>query len=181
MIAQYMRFARGFESGQNASYLFRIPEAVDTYVAAIRRLQPWGPYVLAGYSYGSMLAFGMTKKMNKSEKNVVQFLGIFDLPPHIKTLMRQLGWNMALLQLVQFLGIIAEDSVDPADILSYRNASRSDAISRVLGLADNSRMEVLGLSSHGLSHEVQGGYYTMLGQDHVSSFSDKLRAALRDN
>lgn len=39
-----------------------------------------GRYALAGYSYGTMLAFEMAKQLGD-----VQFLGSFNLPPHIKT------------------------------------------------------------------------------------------------
>ncbi|KAI0139124.1 acetyl-CoA synthetase-like protein [Hypoxylon sp. NC0597] len=235
----YALRARGFEPGQvNFS---NIAEAVDTYVGAVRRRQPRGPYALAGYSYGTMLAFEMAKKIEAVGEEV-RFLGSFNLPPHIKTRMRQLGWNMCLLHLAQFLGLITEEFTENEVVEKdspYRQASRSEALARVLELADDIRLHDLGLGpqelarwadvAYGLQsmateydpsgsvgvidifhaeplkvaapsreewvskqlskwsdfcrseprfHEIGGAHYTMIGEEHVHSFSEKLRAAL---
>ncbi|OTA89514.1 hypothetical protein M434DRAFT_23340 [Hypoxylon sp. CO27-5] len=235
----YALRARGFEPGQvNFS---NIADAVDTYVRAVRNGQPRGPYALAGYSYGTMLAFEMAKKIEAAGEEV-RFLGSFNLPPHIKTRMRQLGWNMCLLHLGQFLGLITEEFTEnevAEKDSPYRRASRSEALARVLELADGVRLRDLGLGpqelarwadvAYGLQsmaidydpsgnvgvidvfhaeplkvaapsreewvskqlskwsdfcrseprfHEVGGAHYTMIGEEHVQSFSEKLRAVL---
>jgi pimeloyl-ACP methyl ester carboxylesterase len=91
--------ARGFNKGE--SYFVDIRDAVTTYLAAIKRKQPKGPYALAGYSYGSMLAYE-TAKMLESNGDQVSFLGVFNLPPHIKSRMRQLSWVECILHLSYF-------------------------------------------------------------------------------
>lgn len=135
--------ARGFEPGQPK--FASIVETVDAYVKTIRRHQPRGPYALAGYSYGTMLAFEMAKQLED-----VHFLGSFNLPPHIKTRMRQLNWNMCLLHLAQFLNLITEDAVEDEQKVSYASHPRDDALKRVVSLSDKSRMDELGLEPQAL-------------------------------
>ncbi|KAI1074272.1 acetyl-CoA synthetase-like protein [Whalleya microplaca] len=106
----YALRARGLEPGQPK--FVSIAEAVDIYVGAVRRQQPRGPYAIAGYSYGTMLAFEIAKKLEGAESQEVRFLGSFNLPPHIKTRMRQLSWNVCLIHLAQFLDLVCEACVD---------------------------------------------------------------------
>ncbi|QFZ20321.1 AMP-binding protein [Saccharothrix syringae] len=66
--------ARGLEAGEEP---FRsLAEMVDTYVGAIRRRQPRGPYVILGYSFGALVAFEIAKALED-----VAFLGVIDQPP----------------------------------------------------------------------------------------------------
>ncbi|KAJ3542094.1 hypothetical protein NM208_g4283 [Fusarium decemcellulare] len=146
----YALRARGFEPSQEN---FRsISEAVVTYVSEIRRRQPQGPYALAGYSYGTMLAFEIAKSLESGGEEV-GFLGSFNLPPHIKTRMRQLSWNMCILHLAQFLGLITESRVE--GVLTgdsgYLDASTAAALAHVLDIADMTRMRELGLGSRELA------------------------------
>ncbi|KAI2468974.1 acetyl-CoA synthetase-like protein [Annulohypoxylon bovei var. microspora] len=158
----YALRARGLEPGQRN--FASVAEAVDTYVAAVRRRQPRGPYALAGYSYGAMLAFEMTKVLEKegaAGQETVRFLGTFNLPPHIKTRMRQLEWNMCLLHLVQFLGLVTEDHADQEaanERSPYRLASREEALQIVLDLAGESRMRELGLGPKDLERWANVAY-----------------------
>ncbi|KAK0712211.1 acyl-protein synthetase [Apiosordaria backusii] len=160
-LAQHMRAddrpvyalrARGFEPGRVG--FTSISEAVDTYVTAIRRRQPHGPYALAGYSYGAMLAFEAAKKLQSSSEEV-RFLGSFNLPPHIKTRMRQLNWNTCLLNLSQFLGLVTEDC-DDKDVHSA--IGHDEALKRLLSIADSERMQELGLTAQALARWADVAY-----------------------
>ncbi|XDG05686.1 hypothetical protein ABKA04_005301 [Annulohypoxylon sp. FPYF3050] len=146
----YALRAKGFEVGQD-----RFPSiavTVETYVRAIRQRQPRGPYALAGYSYGTMLAFEMAKKLNSDYgENSVRFLSSFNLPPHIKTRMRYLNWNMCLLNLAYFVGLTTEEVADTCEEKGFRDVSRSEALEQVLEVADRSRLEELGLGELELS------------------------------
>ena len=102
----YALRARGFDVGE--SYFNDIPEVITIYHTAIKDVQPSGPYAIAGYSYGSMIAFETTKVL-ESNGDKVQFLGAFNLPPHIKFRMRQLDWVEVMLNLSYFLDLIGED------------------------------------------------------------------------
>ncbi|KAI1078168.1 acetyl-CoA synthetase-like protein [Whalleya microplaca] len=149
----YALRARGFEPDQPR--FADINEAVTTYAAAVRRKQPHGPYAIAGYSYGTMLAFEMAKRLGADgpgEEEAVGFLGSFNLPPHIKMRMRQLSWNMCLLHLTQFLGLVTaafadEESAAPGGDSPYRRATRSAALAWILEAVDVSRMRDLGLGA----------------------------------
>lgn len=143
----YALRARGFEPNQ--PHFTSIPEAVDTYVAAIRQKQPVGPYVLAGYSYGGMLAFEMAKKLDN-----VQFLASFDLPPHIRTL-PVLPWSIWFLNLAHFLGLISTNQfADFEGDAAYSELSRPEAFEKVMAVADRERMEEQGLTQDAIERWV---------------------------
>ncbi|KAI8945519.1 acyl-protein synthetase [Xylaria longipes] len=145
----YALRARGFEPGHER--FKSIDEAVDTYIAAIRRRQHQGPYAIAGYSYGTMLAFEITKKLEAADgPGIVQFLGSFNLPPHIKIRMRQLKWNNCLLHLAYFLGLTTEEKAENIEASDFQDLSRDKALAFIIELADRSRMEELGLDNPGL-------------------------------
>lgn len=104
----YALRARGFDGEP----LFEsIREALAVYYQAVRAQQPTGPYEIAGYSYGTILAFALSK-MLESDGSEVRFLGSFNLPPHIKTRKKQLSWNICLLHLSYFLGLTTELHAD---------------------------------------------------------------------
>ncbi|KAL2050996.1 hypothetical protein ABVK25_008742 [Lepraria finkii] len=140
--------ARGFNPGE--SYFTNIEETVSTYHTAIKAQQPEGPYALAGYSYGSMLAFEVSKVL-ESNGDEVRFLGAFNLPPHIKFRMRQLNWTECLLNLAYFLDLITETR---AQSLSPELAplSRSEALAHIISIADESRWAELSLSDEALEN-----------------------------
>jgi acyl-CoA synthetase (AMP-forming)/AMP-acid ligase II/thioesterase domain-containing protein len=97
--------ARGFDGEE---FFNDIPEVISTYHKAIKEVQPNGPYALAGYSYGSMIAFEISKVL-ESKGDEVAFLGVFNLPPHIKFRMRQLDWTEVILNLAYFLDLMTEE------------------------------------------------------------------------
>ncbi|RYP66867.1 hypothetical protein DL769_005899 [Monosporascus sp. CRB-8-3] len=158
----YALRARGFEPG--GTRFESINQAVDVYVAAIRQRQSQGPYALAGYSYGAMLAFEIAKRLPDGQ---VHFLGSFNLPPHIKMRMRQLNWNMCLLNLAYFLGLISEEhagsieqegkaageagEATASEDGGFRSWCRSRALARIMSAADQARLWELGLGEKQLT------------------------------
>lgn len=149
----YALRARGFETGETR--FDSINETVETYVAAIRKGQPRGPYALAGYSYGTMIAFEMAKKLDPDR---VSFLASFNLPPYIKTRMRELNWNMCLSHLSHFLGLITEEVAESLEERGFRNLSRGVALSKVLAVVESGRMKELGLAEDGFSRWTDVAY-----------------------
>ncbi|KAL4889719.1 hypothetical protein BDV59DRAFT_195522 [Aspergillus ambiguus] len=85
-----------------------IEEAVTSYYNGIKSKQPHGPYALAGYCYGSMMAFEVAKKLELNGDEV-RFIGSFNLPPHIKMRMRELDWKECLLHLAYFLDLVTQE------------------------------------------------------------------------
>ncbi|KAF2728964.1 putative non-ribosomal peptide synthase-like protein [Polyplosphaeria fusca] len=141
----YALRARGFEHGEQP--FESIEEAVETYETAIQRVQANGPYALAGYSYGAMLAFETAKKL-EARSEQVKFLGSFNLPPHIKQRMQELVWSECLLHLGYFLGLITESySREVAQEVSL--LTKTEALDFVFAASDALRIEELGLTKAG--------------------------------
>lgn len=147
----YALRARGFEPGH--ARFESIEEAVETYMTSIRQRQPRGPYAIAGYSYGTMLAFEIVKRLESADgQGTVRFLGSFNLPPNIKTRMRQLHWNACLLHLVHFLGLIAEEDAEQIESGDLRDTDHDEALTKVLDNSNLDRLRELGLDRSALMH-----------------------------
>ena len=101
----YALRAKGFEQGEG--FFESIPQIVETYRKHICQTQPKGPYAIAGYSFGAMLAFEISKRLEE-QGDKVRFLGSFNLPPHIKMRMNQLDWIEVALNLGCFLDLYSE-------------------------------------------------------------------------
>ncbi|CAI7637136.1 unnamed protein product [Penicillium glandicola] len=143
----YALRARGFNEGEQP--FETIEEVVSTYHTAIKRKQPHGPYALAGYSYGTMLAFEVGKVL-ESRGDEVRFLGSFNLPPHIKARMRQLDYKECLLHLSYFLDLMTEDRARELAV-ELQGATREAALARVMMEANQDRLVELALSPEALT------------------------------
>ncbi|TMJ27280.1 MAG: non-ribosomal peptide synthetase, partial [Alphaproteobacteria bacterium] len=58
-----------------------IAEMADAYLAAIRTEQPEGPYALAGYSFGGLVAYDMAVRLRR-QGEPVEFLALFESDLH---------------------------------------------------------------------------------------------------
>ncbi|MCJ1243553.1 hypothetical protein MMC30_000750 [Trapelia coarctata] len=144
----YALRARGFEQGQPRFQ--SIDEAVTTYYTAIKAQQPHGPYAIAGYSYGTLVAFEITKVLERNGDEV-RFLGSFNLPPHIKSRMQQLNWTRCLLHLSYFLDLITEHHAS-AIVAEMQQLSRDQAITHIVEIAAPARMAELALTGEALAN-----------------------------
>jgi thioesterase domain-containing protein len=140
--------ARGFNMGE--AFFKDISECVTVYWKAIKQVQPDGPYALAGYSYGSMLAFEVAKLLIKNGDKVY-FLGCFNLPPNIKFRMRQLDRTNCLLHLSFFLDIISEELSEQIQP-TVRSLTPADAVTYIMNIASHSRVADLSLTPEKLAH-----------------------------
>ena len=138
--------ARGFNPAEPE--FVDLADVVTTYCQAIKTVQPKGPYALAGYSYGSMLAFEITKVFEAS-RDVVQFLGSFNLPPHIRERMRLLDWTAGLQHIAHFCGIITEQRSEELTA-GLRPLAKSEQVEQLLAESDAMRCAELGLTHSAL-------------------------------
>ncbi|MDX6694476.1 MAG: hypothetical protein QOF02_2079, partial [Blastocatellia bacterium] len=67
--------ARGLMEGQTP--LSRIDEMVAEYLAALRAVQPEGPYLLGGWSMGGVVAFEMARQLT-AQREQVELLALID-------------------------------------------------------------------------------------------------------
>ncbi|USW53621.1 Putative AMP-dependent synthetase/ligase, thioesterase, phosphopantetheine binding ACP [Septoria linicola] len=146
----YALRARGFNPGE--TFFESIEEGVEEYYQAIKKQQPKGPYALAGYSFGAMIAFETAKKLNNDGNgDQVQFLASFNLPPHIKFRMRQLDWRACALHLGHFLGLLHDPDLDDDPQLSS-NSSHESIVSTIFTAAPQKRVAELSLTTEDFLH-----------------------------
>ncbi|KAL8906483.1 MAG: hypothetical protein Q9207_002021 [Kuettlingeria erythrocarpa] len=142
----YALRARGFNPGEEP--FSGLDEIVATYSQAVKTKQPHGPYAIAGYSYGSMLAFEISKVL-EADGEKVQFLASFNLPPHIKERMRMLDWTAGLLHIAHFCQIITEQRSEEL-VEQLRALPRIEQIGQLLGESDEQRCAELALTHESL-------------------------------
>lgn len=140
----YALRARGFNAGE--TFFENIEEVVRIYYQAIKKQQRQGPYALAGYSYGAMLAFETAKMLNNDGSgNQVGFLASFNLPPHIAFRMEQLDWTACAQHLAHFLGLLHDPDITD-DSRSVGPVDQASIVKAVFDAAPQSRLVELELT-----------------------------------
>lgn len=140
----YALRARGF-NGED--YFQSMKEMIKVYHEGIKRVQPTGPYALAGYSYGSMIAFELTKLMT-SQGDKVKFLATIDQPPFFKERAKSYDWYECILTISFFLGFIKEDYAYSIlrEKVRPEKWTHKDVLKHIFDLAPAHRVEELGQS-----------------------------------
>ncbi|MFI1762825.1 AMP-binding protein [Streptomyces sp. NPDC020800] len=138
----YALRARGFDEGEKPFATFE--QMVDCYADAIQRRQPHGPYAVAGYSFGGAVAFEIAKVLRERGERV-DFVGSFNLPPHIKYRMEELDFAETATNLAFFLALIdKKQSLElPARL---RPLPREEQVARLIELAPAGRLAELDLT-----------------------------------
>ncbi|KAI3390548.1 hypothetical protein diail_9209, partial [Diaporthe ilicicola] len=146
--------ARGFN--RHETPFTSLQEIIDTYHASIKKVQPNGPYAIAGYSFGGMIAFELTKVL-EAGGDKVQLCAPFNLPPHIKWRMRELVWHECAMHLIYFVELMDEDTVyghkeTICRISESGPSGRLEAIKYLKPHCDQARWEELGLTEEDYLH-----------------------------
>ncbi|MFJ4283616.1 alpha/beta fold hydrolase [Streptomyces massasporeus] len=135
--------ARGFNEGEKPFTTF--DQMVDCYADAIQRQQPHGPYAVAGYSYGGAVAFEIAKELQTRGERV-DFVGSFNLPPHIKYRMEELDFIETATNLAFFLALIdKKQSIELPGLL--RHLPREEQVAGLMALAPQRRLAELDLDA----------------------------------
>jgi acyl-CoA synthetase (AMP-forming)/AMP-acid ligase II/thioesterase domain-containing protein len=140
--------ARGFNASKGETPFSSLEELIQCYYNAVKKYQPAGPYALAGYSFGGMVAFELTKAL-EANGDEVRYCGSWNLPPHIKYRMRELDWAECTIHLFFFVGLYDEESAyvhKPALQALDKQGRRLDAIRLLHKHCDVQRWEELGLT-----------------------------------
>ena len=132
----------------NDEYFKSIHEMANFYVQSIKRIQPEGPYAIAGYSLGSSVAFEVAKQL-ESKGDAVPFLGILDSPPHIRKLIAEQDFIDVLLNVAYFLELINEDYALAGQIPLHEK-SNDGALDVVMSCAPPERLAVLSIDKERL-------------------------------
>ncbi|KIK13271.1 hypothetical protein PISMIDRAFT_18100 [Pisolithus microcarpus 441] len=146
----YALRARGFEPGH--PFFGSMDEMVSSYAAAVKRTQAKGPYAIAGYSYGGVVAYEVAKRL-EAMGDEVKFTGLINIPPHIADRMHEIDWTSGMLNLSYFLGLITkQDAIDLTSPL--RRLSRKDQLDLIWKLSPPERLVELQLTPEKLDHWV---------------------------
>ena len=137
---------RGFNKGEKPFKC--LDGVVTTYHRALKKQQPHRPYAIAGYSYGSVLAFEISQIL-EANNDTVQFLGSFNLPPHIKERMRQLDWTAGLLHIAYFCGIITEQRSEEL-VDEFRKLRPPEQVAKLLAESARERVAEVALTHESL-------------------------------
>ena len=149
----YALRARGFDGEE---YFSSMHEMSTVYCAAIKQTQPTGPYAIAGYLFGSIIAFEITKLLEASG-DTVQFLATIDQPPHLKLRACMYDWHQTVLRISFFMGLITEDYADTS-LPEMRKKSHEDVLDHILGLADPSLLDEIGMTRERLDNWAKLAY-----------------------
>jgi acyl-CoA synthetase (AMP-forming)/AMP-acid ligase II/thioesterase domain-containing protein len=156
--------AKGFNASEGETPFKSLDEVFQTYRASIKKRQPKGPYAIAGYSFGGMVAFEIGKLL-EAEGDEVAYCGSWNLPPHIKFRMRELLWDECVIHLFYFVGLMDEATAytHKAQLCEFnKQGRRLDAIRYLRQHSDAARWDELGLSEEyyllwvGLASNMQG-------------------------
>ncbi|KAJ3174875.1 hypothetical protein HDU87_006667 [Geranomyces variabilis] len=146
----YALRARGFDP--NETFFGSMDEMVEEYVAGIITTQPFGPYLLAGYSYGGVVAFEIAKRLEGDGRHVI-FLGLVNIPPYIRSRMEEISWTEGLLNLSYFLDLTTKEEAERL-APPLKELSRRQQIRHVLQHAPPERVAELVLDATRLDHWV---------------------------
>lgn len=161
----YALRARGFNAGEQPFSSFE--EMVSSYVAAIRRRQPHGPYAIAGYSYGGPVAFQIARVL-ESQGEQVAFVASIDGSPVIGNPVARLDPIDSAVILAFFLALI--DKQQMQQLPAQLRASGQDPCEYLLGIAPPERLAELDIDLarfrtwSALSHAI-----VSIGEAHVPS------------
>jgi thioesterase domain-containing protein len=139
----YALRARGFNEGETP--FLSLDELVDTYVAAIRRRQPHGPYAIAGYSYGGAAVLPIAQRLEALGERVA-FIGSIDAPPVIKHPRGKVDAVESAVMLAFFLSLIDREQMERLpDSLRATLGPDEDPCEPIFTLAPKRRLAELGL------------------------------------
>ena len=142
----YALRSRGFDG---EPFFESMSDCVSTYYNEIKRVQPQGPYAIAGYSYGGTLAFELSKIMSK-QGDELKFLGVIDQPPNIQARMHYSDWTNVVITLAKFVEIVNESQTS-ALYQQLQNLSRDDVLSHLLSLTTQEHLNTMAMDKSKLS------------------------------
>lgn len=149
----YALRARGFDRDQ--TFFTSMHEMVSCYASAIKHTQRTGPYAIAGYSYGGVVAFEIAKYL-EAQGDEIKFLGLVNIPPRIAGRLYEIDWTRGILNLAYFLGLVPRAEADALEP-SLRPLTRSEQLDAVWNASCPTRLRELHLTPAKMSRWVDVG------------------------
>jgi thioesterase domain-containing protein len=123
---------------------------VDSYLQAIRDVQPHGPYAVCGYSYGGVVAFEIAKRLEALGEEVA-FVGVIGQIPYIAPLMRAMDYLDHITSLGVYLELITKEQKQVLDT-ELAQRPRPEQMSGLLSRVAPGRMAELDLDAASLAN-----------------------------
>ena len=142
----YALRSRGFDG---EPFFESILDCVSNYYNEIKRIQPQGPYAIAGYSYGGTIAFELGKMMRK-QGDEIKFLGVIDQPPNIQARMHYSDWTNVVITLAKFIEIVDESQTNTL-YQQLRDLPRDEVLSHLLSLTTQEHLNTMAMDKSKLS------------------------------
>ncbi|PHM65448.1 chrysobactin synthetase cbsF [Xenorhabdus stockiae] len=139
----YALRARGLEEGEEHFTSFE--ELVNVYLEGIRSRQPHGPYAIAGYSYGSPVAFEIAKRL-ESQGERVAFVGSIDMAPLLMHQMAAVDEADIATTLAFFLSLVDKEEKDGLAAKIRAAAGNQEACEYLLKDVSSERLQELDLN-----------------------------------
>ncbi|MEO0986981.1 MAG: condensation domain-containing protein [Cyanobacteria bacterium J06639_14] len=177
---------RPYGSEQTPVVHRRVGEMAAHYVSRLRSVQPKGPYLLGGLSFGGTIAMEMAQQL-QSDGDEVEFLALID-SLHIEEL-RRIGARTFMQELIQQNQAIYE--VLPELIREYSAQVYRGNVILFRGCegegVDQPNVERTTDPSFGWGawvkgievYDVPGGHYSLLQKPHVETLAAKIEACLK--
>lgn len=185
---------------ENHEFFFNsIEQMAATYIKAIQTIQPHGPYIIGGASFGSTVAIEIAKQfqtINESIKAIISLDGWAEYPAlqknkkHFKELMRK--QNTRILQQYQNYGLTNSDTL--LELQWHReemliNYKLPRIYSKLILFKAEKLTELFNydaplnwwdnyMSGEIICHLVPGTHETMFSEPHLSILSKKLNTSL---
>lgn len=156
----YALRARGFEKDE---HLFHdMPTLIQTYHAHLKKAQPSGPYAIAGYSEGALVAYEIAKLL-EANGDKVSFCGILDSTPKVSLITGIFSQTDILIHLSYMIELTSKEHA-LSMLGRLRLGTYDEALDDVLQLAPAGRLEELELDHVKLSRwaEVMYALYEIL-------------------
>ncbi len=132
-----------------------LEEMADYYVQAIREVQPAGPYLLGGFSWGSIVAFEMAQQLTRANQEVA-LLVIMDTPaPDIVGRIADLDDTTLLLIIARDLGHQRGMEL-PVTFDSLQHLQPDEKFNYVLRELSKAKILTDDVSQTWLQHHIQG-------------------------
>lgn len=152
----------GFNDGEE--YFTNVRRMIDSYVDAIVRTQPQGPYAIAGYSLGCSIAYEVAKELGARGREVA-FLAAIDGRPRREA--RKLWFNMAT-GLALVIDLISRARYDELNKELVPKMPSREVCQYVFKFADSARVAELDLDQERftiwarVAHSVESMLYEQL-------------------
>ena len=136
----YALRARGFEKDEKV--FSNLDEYTDSYYTHLKTTQPSGPYAIAGYSEGALVAYELSKRL-EANGDKVAFCGNLDTTPKPSPTVMY-SHTDALIHLSYIIELLSkEDAL--AVLEKLRKGTYEDAMTYILDVVPSGRLEELEL------------------------------------